>query len=72
MRLQIDQEEERHPVNLHPVNFGMKIGHETGPQGSNRDAALCGKSHTLGAPFGLLLGPGGSPGGAQKIENITG
>ena len=66
------QEKTKHPVNRHPVIFGTKFGHERGPQGSNRDAALCDESHTLGAPFGLPPGPGEGPGGAQKMENITG
>ena len=55
-----------------PLFLETKSGHETGPQGSNRDAAFCAESHTLGAPFGLLPGPGEGPGGAQKMENITG
>ena len=67
-----NEEKTKHPVNGHPVIFGTKSGHETGPQGSNRDAALCDESHTLGAPFGLPPGPGEGPGGAQKLENIMG
>ena len=68
----MNQEKTKHPVNRHPVIFGTKFGHERGPQGSNRDAALCDESHTLGAPFGLPPGPGEGPGRAQKSKNTGG
>ena len=51
-----------------------KIGHERGPEGTDPDDALCGPSHTPGASFGTIPGPGGAPRGVENRDfrsNLT-